>query len=317
MRAIVRVGQDPAPSNLYPEGLWRAFLVLVAMNPDPQKRKNAIHEFGVPALEFTDADLASIREQMLGKGDDSRSPFNVLQKAVASLRGAIDLTQEEDQQPPKEVLSTIQHDFATVGGHCQMLGLDSIAHKFLRHSKELELLIKDGQALELNQVIEFTNSVLYLESAVAEFWGALPTRAELAEWDAQPFDVIVQNGQLKTARHAVLQGAADALIKIKEMVEEIKGDITGSDISAELEEAFTDLRACAVILGMQRFSKLIEGARDYALKHTDLSGDGTDKLESFADILVALEFYVEACKMGEEGDGGSLDIAEECLTALG
>ncbi|MEH6638527.1 MAG: hypothetical protein V7717_04545 [Porticoccaceae bacterium] len=316
LRGIVNSKSDQPGSNLYPEGLWRAFLVLVAMNPDPKKRKNAKHEFGAPVLEFTDADLSSIREQMLGKGDDKRSPFNVLQKMVASIRSALDLAQEEDRQLPKEVMSTIQHDFATVSDHCQILGLTSIADKFRRHSEELAVQIEAGKELETEQVVEFTNSVLYLESAVAEFWGALPTRAELTDWDAQPFDVIIQNGQLKTARHAVLQGATDALVGVKEMLEEMKKNVARADIMNELDRAFTDLRACAVILDMKRFSKLIEGARIFALERNNINGSGATKLDSFADMLVSLEFYLDACKMDDAGNQRPLNIAEECLAAI-
>ena len=316
LRGIAKTNPDQPGSNLYPEGLWRAFLVLVAMNPDPKKRKNAKHEFGAPVLEFSDADLSSIREQMLGKGDDKRSPFNVLQKMVASIRSALDLAQEEDQQLPEEVISTIQHDFSTVSDHCQILGLSSIADKFRRHSEELSVQIEAGRILETEQVVEFTNSLLYLESAVAEFWGALPTRAELTDWDAQPFDVIVQNGQLKTARHAVLQGATDALIGVKEMLEEMKKNVARGDIMNELEWAFTDLRACAVILDMKRFSKLVEGARIFALERNNINGSDAVKLDSFADMLVSLEFYLDACKMDDADNQRHLDIAEECLTAI-
>ena len=316
LRGIVKAKPNQAASSFYPEGLWRAFLVLVAMNPDPQKRKNAKHEFGAPVLEFTDADLSSIREQMLGQVDDKRSPFNILQKMVASLRSALDLAQEEDKQLPQEVMATIQHDFVTVGDHCQMLGLASIANQFRRHSQELSEQIEMGRVLETEQMVEFTNSILYLESAVVEFWGALPTRAELSEWDAQPFDIIIQNGQLKTARHAVLQGATDALVNVKEMLEEIKKNIARSEIMTELEKAFTDLRACALILGMKRFSKLIEGGRTFALKKINMSEGGGKKLESFADMLVSLEFYLDACKMDEVSNEASLKIAEECLADL-
>ena len=315
LRAISNAKPEQAGASLYPEGLWRAFLVLVAMNPDPKKRKNARHEFGAPVLEFTDADLSSIREQMLGKGDDRRSPFSILQKTVTSLRSALDLAQEE-QALPLEVVSMIQHDFSTVGDHCQMLGLNSIAEKFRHHGQILAAQINAGQTLEIEQVAEFTNSVLYLESAVAEFGGALPTRAELADWDAQPFDVIVQRGQLKTARLAVLQGAIDALINIKEILEEIKKNITRSEVMKDLERAFTDLRACALMLDMKRFSRLIEGGQSFVLNRENFSDDARVSLESLADMLVSLEFYLDACKMDEAADERPLDIAEECLAVL-
>lgn len=316
LRGIVNADSDQPASSLYPEGLWRAFLALVAMNPDPTKRKNAKHEFGAPVLEFTDADLSSIREQMLGKGDDNRAPFNVLQKAVASLRSALDLAQEEERQLPAEVVSTIQHNFTTAGDHCQMLGLSSIADKFRRHGEELARLVKQGGSLETEQLLEFTNSVLYLESAVAEFWGALPTQAELSEWDNQAFDVIVQNGQLKTARHAVLQGATDTLVEIKVMLEELRKNVARSEVMTELERAFDELRGCSVILGMQRFSKLIEGSQGFVLDRSNVSGEGAKRLDNFADMLISLEFYLDGCKMGSLDNERSLDIAEECLAAL-
>ena len=316
LRGIVNSNPDRPALNIYPEGLWRAFLILTAMNSDPKKRNNARHQLGAPVLDFTDADLSSIRKQMLGKSDDERSPFSVLQKMVTSIRTALDLAQEEDRSLPKEVVAAIQHDFTTVSSHCESLGLSSIANKFRRHSRELAAYISTGRVLEIEQMVEFTNSLLYLESAVVEFWGALPTQAELTDWDAQPFDVIVQNGQLKTARHAVLQGATDALVRVKEILEEIKKNDEREDLEGDLEQAFTDLRACGIILGMKRFSKLIEGTRIFALERSNINSGGSAKLDSFADMLVSLEFYLEACRMDELGNQKSLDIAEECLTAI-
>ncbi|MBK8131806.1 MAG: hypothetical protein IPK48_03260 [Gammaproteobacteria bacterium] len=92
--AGIRTGHT---GNPYPEGLWRAFLALLALS---NGRASHGDRLPVPKLDFDDADLEAIRVKVFGRdGGLAAWPLDELATRMLRLRSALNLSQDDDPLP--------------------------------------------------------------------------------------------------------------------------------------------------------------------------------------------------------------------------
>lgn len=301
-------------ANPYPEGLWRAFLALLAMST---KRDSSLDWVPLPALGFLDGDIERIRTEVLGREKlPGPSPFQELERRALRLRNGLDATQ--DGRPLAEaVRRELDDDRAQVARIARDLGLTNIAECF---AAQAVLLADVSGPLGDDQVEAFADSVLYLECALADFAGANPGREQLEAWGARSPQEILQSGLAKAARNGALMEMGTVLSGAKARIEALQDGIIADDGWREIELGFASIEGAAQVLAMPEVASIVQRAREFVQTsryHPELGlNDRARNLDLFADLVIGLEVHFDDLRHGRDQQSDSLRIAGDCAAAL-
>lgn len=301
-------------ANPYPEGLWRAFLALLAMST---KRDSSLDWVPLPALGFLDGDIERIRTEVLGREKlPGPSPFQELERRALRLRNGLDATQ--DGRPLAEaVRRELDDDRAQVARIARDLGLTNIAECF---AAQAVLLADVSGPLGDDQVEAFADSVLYLECALADFAGANPGREQLEAWGARSPQEILQSGLAKAARNGALMEMGTVLSGAKARIEALQDGIIADDGWREIELGFASIEGAAQMLAMPEVASIVQRAREFVQTsryHPELGlNDRARNLDLFADLVIGLEVHFDDLRHGRDQQSDSLRIAGDCAAAL-
>lgn len=303
--------------NLYPEGLWRAFIALLSL-----ARKGRASEDWLPVLklDFDDAELEAIRFKVFGK-DDSPTiwPLDDLATRLVRLRNALDLAQEDELVPPR-IVQGMEEDCSAVADGAHDLGLENLAIRFRRLAGLLRKASDEHRFLDGEDLQEYADSILYLDCAVVDFAGENPDRNALVAWSDRPLEQILQNSLLKTARGGVLAGAGAVLLEARGLLELLQDNMLADEGWAELETAFVALKGCAVMLEDADLATIFVRAWEFlqaSRYHPRLGlNDSSRNLEYFADMVISLEIHLNAIHFATGEGRDALRMARECVSAL-
>lgn len=305
-----------ARTNPYPEGLWRAFLALLAIST---KRDSSLDWVPLPALGFVDGDIERIRTEVLGREKlPGPSPLQELERRALRLRNGLDAA--KDGRPLAEsVRRDLDDDREQVARIARDLGLTNIAERFAAHA----VLFADNRLsgpFSDAQVEAFADSVLYLECALADFAGANPVREQLEAWGARSPQEILQRGLAKAARNGALAEMGTVLSDAKTRIETLQDGIIADDGWREIELGFASIEGAAQVLAMPDVASVVQRAREFVQTsryHPELGlNDRTRNLDLFADLVIGLEVYFDDLRHGRDQQSDSLRIAGECAAAL-
>lgn len=305
----------PVRANPYPEGLWRAFLALLAMST---KRDSNLDWVPLPALGFLDGDIERIRTEVLGREKlPGPSPFQELERLALRLRNGLDATQ--DGRPLAEsVRRELDDDQRQVARIARDLGLTNIAERFGTHAG---LFSEDGAGyFGEDQVAALADSILYLECALADFAGANPSREQLDAWGTRSPQEILQSGLAKAARNTALVEMGAVLSGAKTCIEVLQDGIIADDGWRDIELGFAAIEGAAQVLAMPEVASIVQRAREFVQTsryHPELGlNDRARNLDLFADLVVGLEVYFDDLRHGRDHQSDSLRIARDCAAAL-
>ncbi|OUS10282.1 hypothetical protein A9Q90_01305 [Gammaproteobacteria bacterium 54_18_T64] len=314
LRLLVATDQAGA-RNPYPEGLWRAFVSLLAMtdmSSDPRAK-----QIGVPELLFSDSAISSVRNAITGELDADKSILEAMALSAATLRTLLDLGPESVSLLNGDRLEELNVGFGALAEECEQAGFRGLSRQYKQFCSRLESC-SDGE-LPTEILAEFTDAVLHVECALADFYGKTPQAEQIKAWEAQPLMSILQKSLLKTAQVAVVNETAARLSDIKQLVDNVASGYASAEVTPELELAFAEIEGSASMLNMVRLASLADRCLMLAKEvlFTDAEGENGKPIEVFADTIVCLEYFLDGCMVGDAIDESSLDVANECLSSLG
>lgn len=309
--------------NPYPEGLWRAFVSLVALidaKDDDESERRA--RAGIPELDFTEKDVSAIRKSIAEESDDdSRELFQTLKELIADTRSMLDSSQDEvaDANAANPIVVALYEAFDAIGSLWEQTGFHGLSRRFKQYSVRLQSNRPDAE-LPLEMIVEFVDANIQAECALIEFNYVPPSKEDARQWESRPLTEILQTSLLKTAQTAVMDESGLHLAEVKEMLGNVSSGYAGDEVLPELESALQVIGGSARIMELNRLAEL--SSRCLAFVKKKLFTDQTEQLvenywEVFADSIACLDYYIDNCKSGNKEDEAALDIADECLLSLG
>jgi len=298
----------------YPEGLWRAFVSLLAMT-DMSSDARA-KQIGVPELTFSDSAISSVRNVITGELDADKSIFEAMAASVASLRTLLDNGDESASLLNGEKLDELSEGFEALAEGCEQAGFRGLARQYKQFCSRLKMTENGGLPFEM--LSEFTDAILHVECAMADFNGKPPQAEQIQAWENQSLLSILKKSLLKTAQVAVVNETTSRLGDIKQLVDNVASGYASAEVIPELELAFYEIEGSASMLNLTRLSSLAQRCLKLVKGVLFSESDSTDDkaIEAFADTIVCLEYFLDGCMMGDNIDESSLDVANECLSTL-
>lgn len=300
-----------------PKNLLKELLYLIALTDTPGAKATALREtFGLANLPFTDHMLEEEYQRLSGPGHEvMRSLSSAIREELASVKDMLDLAERGTLQAESVgILHTVLSKLSKTLG---MVGLNSAANVL---TQQLVLVHQwvEGQPISMPELNKLAEAVLYVESAVATL-----EQGEVQEVEApsaqQQSDSFAEH-QLSEARIVVVDEAQAGLAMAKRSITgylESNGDKLHL---ANVPFSLQSVRGGLWFLDQPRAAQLVGACSEYITLHMLEAQQMPSEhmLETLADALTSLEYYLEAgAVLRPETKPSVLDLAAESVAALG
>lgn len=297
-------------------GLIKDLLYLVALAQSSGELASEMRQAAnLPTLPFTDQMLADEYRRMSGPGTNVlRSLSQAIQEELGSVKDTVDLIGRGTVS--EEAFNNLPKQLAKLEKTLTMVGLTSASMSL---KGQLKVLSGWQQADDVKpeELLQLADSVIYIEGLVASLEKGQRHVAKVAELsEAEVF----ARHQLTEAQIVIRGEATSGLLLAKRGITayfESEGDTNHLE---NVPPALTQVRGGLWFLEEQRAAALIQRCADY-IANSMLNAEHMPSqaaLESLADVLTSLEFYLEGnASMQLTGMEDALLRAEQGLERLG
>ncbi len=287
---------------------------------DSERSSAIITAFNAPVLGYNEAELAREQEHLKGPSattvssmsavlqDELRSTKNILERAA---QGGVELLVDSP-----ELVDTLKR----VADILSVVGLvapsNSLKEEIARISRW-----QDGSAeASADELLSVADTLLYIESTVSGLSKMSLSEEKLARLNALSREEALSNSQIMEAEALVIEEAEAGLALIKRGLNSYAESNYDIGHIKNVASTLTSVRGGMLVLNLPRAAKVVAASERF-VNESLLGGEPLAAvqhlLETFADAVISLEYYLDAIKSGKDADTSVLQIAEESLQALG
>lgn len=302
-------------------GLQKELLYLLALsNSDTELTRDVLMAFGVQQLPYTEAELAREMEFLNGPSantissmvtvltDELHSTKNILERAA---QGGSELLSESP-----ELLETLKK----VADILAIVGLVAPSNSLKQEIAKISEWQANAASITPEELLVVADTLLYVESTIAGLSNANLSDEKVAQINALSRDAAMANNQIAEAEKIVIDEAEAGLALVKRALSAFAESNYDKAHIRNIVGTLDSVRGGMFLLGLPRAAKVLAGCMRFVeddLLANDQHPAVQHLLETFADAVISLEYYLDAIKLDKHADTSVLQIAEESLQALG
>ncbi len=302
-------------------GLIKELLYLIALSRSDAPRARKITDvYHLEPLPYTDAELSKELEFLTGPSsatinsmgavlkDELRSTKNILERAA---QGGTELINESP-----ELLVTLKK----VADILSVVGLVSASNGLRQEIQKITEWRDSGASISSEELLAVADTLLYIESSVSGLGKISLSDERLAQINASSRDEIVASSQLAEAEQLVYEEAEAGLALVKRALSSFAESNYDVGHIKNVNTTLNTVRGGMTLLNLNRAARLLAACVRFiegSLLQNQQPAAVQHMLETFADALISLEYYLESVKYERKFDDGVLQVAEESLEALG
>jgi hypothetical protein len=311
--AVLEREVDPA--------LQKELLYLLALsNSDNEQTKAVLSAYGISKLPYTEAELAREMEFLNGPSantissmvavltDELHSTKNILERAA---QGGAELLIESP-----ELLETLKK----VADILAIVGLVAPSNSLKQEIAKISAWQANHTPVSSDELLVVADTLLYVESTIAGLSNANLSDEKVAQINALSRDAAMANNQIAEAEKIVIDEAEAGLALVKRALSAFAESNYDKGHIRNIVGTLDSVRGGMFVLGLPRAAKVLAGCMSFVeedLLANDQHPAVQHLLETFADTVISLEYYLDALKLDKNTDTSVLQIAEESLQALG
>mgnify|MGYP002360110275 FL=1 len=271
-------------------------------------------------MGYCESDVEEELNNLRGPGLSTvQSVAEVIREELRSSKNALEMA----SQGGGDIVATYPDMIASltrIADTLSVVGLASPGQVLREQVNKIRQWDQDAHAANNSELIEVADTLLYIESTVSALQNINLSQAKLAETNALGKDQIIAKSQLAEAEKVVLDEAQAGLALIKRaMASYAESGFDPIHIS-NLGKSLNSVRGALILMNMARAAKVAESCIQFVdtkLLRGDSSGAIQQLMETFADAVMSLEYFLEAYIAVHKQDNSILEIAEESVKALG
>ena len=192
----------------------------------------------------------------------------------------------------------------------RMIGLEEAGNTLAEQERHVRSMLDDGQSLQESGLLPVANALLEVEAVLREVnaGNVIPGQSQTTR------DLVCGQG-LETVIREVITDMAGARERIDNYIR-----MPGArDVLADVPKQLDQVRGGLLLAGEERAAVLVTRACAYVTQEL-IAGEqvpGEQQLDTLADAICSIEYYVEELKEGAVYGGMVLDIAQQSLEKLG
>jgi tRNA-binding EMAP/Myf-like protein len=312
-KAVLGREVDPA--------LQKELVYLLALShSESEVSKAVLSAYGMPSLTYNEAELAREMEFLNGPSantissmvavltDELHGTKNILERAA---QGGAELLSESP-----ELLETLKK----VADILSIVGLVAPSNSLKQEIEKIAIWQANHTPVTPDELLVVADTLLYVESTIAGLNNANLSDEKVAQINALSRDAAMANNQIAEAEKIVIDEAEAGLSMVKRALTAFAESNYDKGHIRNISGILDSVRGGMFLLGLSRAANVLAGCMrfvDEDLLAADQHPAVQHLLETFADAVISLEYYLDAIKLDKNADTSVLQIAEESLQALG
>lgn len=301
--------------------LLREFVYIVTVSGSESEQAKAVRSaFAVMPMGYSEADVQEELNNLRGPGLSTvQSVAEVIREELRSSKNALEMA----SQGGGDIVTTYPDMIASltrIADTLSVVGLASPGQVLRDQVKKISQWDNDKHAANNSELVEVADTLLYIESTVSALQNINLSQAKLAETNALGKDQIIAQSQLAEAEKVVIDEAQAGLSLIKRAMASYAESGYDPIHISNLGKSLNSVRGALILMNMSRAAKVAESCIQFVdtkLLRGDASGAIQQLMETFADAVMSLEYFLEAYIAVHKQDNSILEIAEESVKALG
>ncbi|MEX1031942.1 MAG: pilus assembly protein, partial [Cellvibrionaceae bacterium] len=301
--------------------LVKECIYLVAVSGTSTEAASQIADvYGYESPNYIDRELSRQREVMLGPSATTvHSVGIVLKEELNKIKEVL----ERASQSGVEAISDYEELLGTLGKVAEILnvvGLVSPSNALKEEIAKVETWRDSPQTVDSQSMVDVADVVLYVESTVSGLEMANLSDERLAKANSIARQEVIASSQLAEAELVVLQEAESGLALVKRALNAFAESNYDRGHIKNVAATLNSVRGGMAVLDLTRGSKVVAACVAFVsetLMQSDKPAAMQHLLETFADAVIGLEYYLDAVKTDHNTSDSILELAEESLEALG
>lgn len=301
--------------------LQKELLYVLALSHSITEKSQAVMiAYGVRPLSYTESELN--REMEMLKGPSANTISSMVSVLTDELRGSKNILERAAQggaellSESPELLDTLKK----VADILSIVGLVSPSNSLKHEIEKIGIWQKNHTAVTPDELIGVADTLLYVESTIAGLGKANLSEEKIAQINALSRDDAMANNQIAEAEKIVIDEAETGLALVKRALTSFAESNYDKGHIRNISSTLDAVRGGMFVLGLPRAAQVLAASIrfvDEDLLQNEQHPAIQHMLETFADAIISLEYYLDSLKLDKKADTSVLQIAEESLQALG
>ena len=321
-RVIRQVQQNGsvAYQAMPPKGLVKELLYLLMLSGiESETFKKLRSLYSIPDLGYTDEELAKERQVLQGPSASTvASLVKVLQDEINNTKKVLEIASQgaykiDDIDGLVETLSKIAEILSVVG----LKGPSTILKNEIARVRVWGE--HDGEMSE-EDLDEAAKTLLFIESATQSLEYAKLSNDRLSMANEIAQREVVALSELAQAEKIVLKESEAGLSLSKRALNSYSESDYDSGHIRNIAKTLSGVRGGMILLEHSRAAAALQSCIkfvDEVLMQPDLPAALKELLETFADAIISIEYYIDTAVHGSRADESILKLAEDSMAALG
>lgn len=272
------------------------------------------------SLNYTDNELSREREVLRGPSATTVSSVALVLKD--ELRAIKDIL-ETASQTGADAISDYDELIGTMNKIAEILavvGLTAPCNALKEEITKVESWKANPEDADAKGMVDIADAVLYVESTIAGLESSNLSDERLLQANTIARKDVIASNQLAEAEKVVIQEAESGLALVKRALNSFADSNYDRGHIKNVGATLDSVRGGMAVLSLDRACRVLASCVEFVddtLLHNDQPAALQHLLETFADAVIGLEYYLDAIKTDRDAGDFTLEIAEESLEALG
>jgi hypothetical protein len=279
-----------------------------------------VEAYGFGDLGYTEEDR--MRESVVLTGPSASTVYSVVDTLRGELRTAKDVIESSaesgsaifDENDELIISMTRVRDILSV------VGLKSAGETMNQQLEELAVWRASSDKLDTKKLMSMADTFLYVESVLDSIINSNLSDEKLSEINDQSPSGMLLNSHLASAQLVVLEEAEIGLRLMKRAFSSFSESLYDRVHIKNVAKTMNTVRGGMIVLELPRAAEIMACSIrfvQHCLLSNPLPAALEQMLETFADTIICLEYYLDCMKIDKNISADTLIIAEESLAVLG
>lgn len=295
------------------------FVMMLAHRPNA-KAQALLGQLNVEPLGFSDQDLRAERDRLSGpSGNTVSSVAAVIQDELHSIKELLE-TLNESKLAGGSDYEALRESISKVAEILSVVGLVQASSSLKEQLPVIERWSQGTEQFDQAEVVQLADTLLFVESTVTNLETLDVNGDQLSRVNQLSRREVIASTQLVAAELVVLDEVAAGLTLVKRGLNSFAESNYDVNHVKNASTTLNSVRGGFIVLGLHKAAAVVQSCADFVegvLLTTKTTETLPDTLETFADAIIGLEYYLDSVKYDREADDSVLSIAEESLQDLG
>jgi chemosensory pili system protein ChpA (sensor histidine kinase/response regulator) len=259
-------------------------------------------------------ELASARESLAGRNADLFATVAVaIKEELGRLKDSLDLVLRSGGEN-REKLQPLIDSLRSLGDTLGMLSLDAPRRAVISKAEDLAAYVEAGQSPAETSLMDVASTLLFVESSVDNMGRGRVAGAPVGQPDEE-----LAKSEYTQVMDVVLHEAIADLVRAKEAIIAYTESSHDTDAISDVPQWFRQVKGGLTLLGEGRAAALTGAAARYVENELikNKKHPPEHELDSLADCICGLEYYLESRKEHAMYGGSAFGVAADSIERLG